>query len=225
MWEKKDGDGKGSGIHHFTSLMGSDKKLLLRTLPDKLPGVIRPETSATVVKLWKDFDELYKILGCQNPTDQQITNYFAKAVEWITFLSLSGKAMGYEKERITPYMHTMVYHMPKFMEVHKGINKFTGQESGTSSRMRENTQKIPKAECVSFWESNIKDTRAKHVRLSGEIVEDVQAPFPFDIYTLTAHQIKDKLKEIGVTTQLRCLKKLKKLLIETMSNKENKLPN
>lgn len=61
VWEKKDGDGKGSGIHDFTSLMGSDKKLLLRILPEKLPGVIRPETSATVVKLWKVFT-LYSCL-------------------------------------------------------------------------------------------------------------------------------------------------------------------
>lgn len=36
-----------------SSLMGSDKKLLLKALPDKLSGVVRPEISATVVKLWK----------------------------------------------------------------------------------------------------------------------------------------------------------------------------
>ena len=54
--------------------------------------------------------------------------FYFQAVDWIKlFVSLSGKAMGYEKERITPYMHAMVYHVPKFMEVHKGIKKFTGQ--------------------------------------------------------------------------------------------------
>ena len=53
VWEKMDGDGKASGIHDFTSLMGSDKKLLMKSLPDKLGQVVRPETSDTVVKIWR----------------------------------------------------------------------------------------------------------------------------------------------------------------------------
>ena len=53
VWKKMDADGKDSGLHDFTSLMGSDKKHLLRALPSKLGGVIRPETSSDVVKLWK----------------------------------------------------------------------------------------------------------------------------------------------------------------------------
>ena len=52
IWEKSNGDGKGSGLYDFTSLMGSDKKLLLKKLPDNLQGAIRPETSATVVQIW-----------------------------------------------------------------------------------------------------------------------------------------------------------------------------
>ena len=35
--------------------------------------------------------------------------------------------LGYEKARVTPYMHGMVYHVPGFMERHQGIKKFTGQ--------------------------------------------------------------------------------------------------
>ena len=53
VWKKKNADGKGSGTFDFTSLMGSDKKLLLEHLPAKLEGVIRPEGSNTVTKLWK----------------------------------------------------------------------------------------------------------------------------------------------------------------------------
>ena len=33
VWEKKNADGKGSGCYDFTSLMGSDKKILLKELP------------------------------------------------------------------------------------------------------------------------------------------------------------------------------------------------
>ena len=53
VWEKKNADGNGSGTFDFTSLMGSDKKLLLEHLPAKLEGAIRPEGSNTVTKLWK----------------------------------------------------------------------------------------------------------------------------------------------------------------------------
>ena len=53
VWEKMDGNGKGSGIYDFTSLMGSDKKILMKKLPDKLEGVVKSETSETVVKIWK----------------------------------------------------------------------------------------------------------------------------------------------------------------------------
>lgn len=53
VWEKTDADGKGSGLHDFTSLMGADKKLILKSLPEKLSTVIRPEISDTVVKIWK----------------------------------------------------------------------------------------------------------------------------------------------------------------------------
>jgi hypothetical protein len=53
VWEKRNADGKGSGIHDFTSLMGSDKKQLMKDLPDKLHGVIKPTQSESVIKVWK----------------------------------------------------------------------------------------------------------------------------------------------------------------------------
>lgn len=53
IWEKQDANGKAVCCTIFTSLMGSDKKLLLKTLPDKLDGIIKPETSETVVQIWK----------------------------------------------------------------------------------------------------------------------------------------------------------------------------
>ena len=51
VWEKKNADGKGSGTFDFTSLMGSDKKLLLEHLPDRLEGVIKPVGGNAVIKL------------------------------------------------------------------------------------------------------------------------------------------------------------------------------
>ena len=53
VWEKKNADGSGSGTYDFTSLMGSDKKLLLNKLPEKLLGVLQVDVSETVITLWK----------------------------------------------------------------------------------------------------------------------------------------------------------------------------
>lgn len=56
VWEKKDGDGKGCGKMDWTSLMGDEKKKLLRLLPGKLESQserIHPDTSKTVIQLWK----------------------------------------------------------------------------------------------------------------------------------------------------------------------------
>ena len=50
VWEKVDGDGKG-GNFDFTSLMGADKRLLLKALPSKLPAILPKETSETIAKL------------------------------------------------------------------------------------------------------------------------------------------------------------------------------
>ena len=56
VWEKKDGDGKGTGKMDWTSLMGDERKKLLRNLPGKLEAstnAIQCDTSKTVVKIWK----------------------------------------------------------------------------------------------------------------------------------------------------------------------------
>ena len=50
---KKDANGSGSGKYEFTSLMGNDEKILLKSLHEKLQGVIHPEGSTSVINLWK----------------------------------------------------------------------------------------------------------------------------------------------------------------------------
>lgn len=64
IWEKKNADGKGSGSHDFTSLMGSDKKILLENLPMKLEGVISPDTSDAVINIWKVSAPLLCMFDC-----------------------------------------------------------------------------------------------------------------------------------------------------------------
>ncbi len=43
------------------------------------------------------------------------------------FVSLGGEVSGFGKQHVTPYMHSLVYHVPNFMLRHNGIRKFTGQ--------------------------------------------------------------------------------------------------
>ena len=53
VWEKRNADGKGSGTWDWTSLMGDDRKILLRELPEKMEPLIQQDTAKTVVELWK----------------------------------------------------------------------------------------------------------------------------------------------------------------------------
>ena len=98
IWEKTNADGKGSGMYDFTSLLGADKKKLLAEIPEKLSNCIHPETSQTVIKIWKDFHELYQIVTSENPSIPTYLTCFDKAKAWINlFTSLRDKLIGYIK--------------------------------------------------------------------------------------------------------------------------------
>ena len=51
VWKNKNEDGKVLGLYDFTSLMGDDKKKLLKHLPDKLQGILQPKSEETVKNL------------------------------------------------------------------------------------------------------------------------------------------------------------------------------
>lgn len=68
------------------------------------------------------------MITCKKPTAEMMTDYHNKTKEWINlFISLRDKMNGYKKANITPYMHIMVYHIPKFFELYKTVKIFTGQ--------------------------------------------------------------------------------------------------
>ena len=73
----------------------------------------------------------------------------------------------------------------------------------------------------NYWKGLIKDDRKKRHRLSTEQVEEDEK---VDIETLTPKEIRAKLKELGVITKWRNLKKLKELYIKSSANKENERP-
>lgn len=124
---KTNADGKGSGQYDFTSLLGSDKKKLLKDLPSKLPGVIQSETVNTIQKLWQDFDALYSIVANRELSDEDTTGYFERAKGWVNlFTSLRDERIGYKRANVTPYMHAMVHHIPTFFEKYRTVKLFTG---------------------------------------------------------------------------------------------------
>lgn len=125
--EQRNADRKASEKHDWTSLLGADKKILLDALPDKMKSFHRPEKSDVIVKMWKDFHQIYKIVNNWAP-EHNPTYFFIQAKEWINcFLQMNGKREGYEKSRITPYMHIMVAHIPRFLELCRSVKIFTGQ--------------------------------------------------------------------------------------------------
>lgn len=127
VWKKKNSDGKESGVHDWTSLMGNDKRLSLYHLPEKMKNFLRPETASKVTKIWEDFAELYKQLSNWQPNTSR-TEFWTKVKQWvIDSISFAGLQEGYERKRVTPYMQIMVAHIPLFFTLHKTVKIFTGQ--------------------------------------------------------------------------------------------------
>ena len=104
------------------------KKDFLRVLPDKLRMAIQEETCDTVKKIWLDFHKIYQTISKDNPTEHDIEHSHQQAKDWINlFLLLNGKRKGYNRTRLTPYMHILVYHVPVFLKQYSTLKVFTGQ--------------------------------------------------------------------------------------------------
>jgi hypothetical protein len=55
IWEKMNANGSGSGTYNFTSLMGTDKRILLEQLGKKLeinPDAVEQSIRPSVIQLW-----------------------------------------------------------------------------------------------------------------------------------------------------------------------------
>jgi hypothetical protein len=53
VWEKLDGNGKKTSKYEWTSLVGDEKKKLLRNLPHKFDKFLKPETCETTKQIWQ----------------------------------------------------------------------------------------------------------------------------------------------------------------------------
>jgi len=69
VWELRNADGKASGKYDWTSLLGTDKKIILEELPDKMKTFLHSDTSDAIIKVWKGFGNLYKIVNNWAPDE------------------------------------------------------------------------------------------------------------------------------------------------------------
>ena len=53
VWEKLDNNGKKTNRFDWRSLVGQEKKKLLKSLPEKFAQVLKPDTCDTVTKIWQ----------------------------------------------------------------------------------------------------------------------------------------------------------------------------
>ena len=128
IWNKKNADGSESNLKEFTSLLGSQKKKLIHEFPSKLHLFLYPDTCNTVEKIWTDFAQLYDMISDFNLTKDACTELFSKGKAWIElYCSLRGVRPGYSRQKVTPYMHLIPYHIPHFVKLHGCVKKFTGQ--------------------------------------------------------------------------------------------------
>ena len=160
VWEKRSEDGKSSGHHDFTSILGNDKKKLLKNLPDKFIECLQHETCHEVEEIWESFHELYNIITDKN--SDKLTSpdrYFEMARTWVNkFTSLRDKRIGYKRAGITPYMHAMVFHVPIFMKEFHSVKTFTGQGVEKNNDVARN---------VVLRKSNKQDAAADIIKLES----------------------------------------------------------
>ncbi|XP_068678807.1 uncharacterized protein [Montipora foliosa] len=67
VWKKRNADGTPSGLYDWTSMVGNEKKKVLRSLPEKFPQILDPEHCDTITKIWKGFDNVYQTLSAWKP--------------------------------------------------------------------------------------------------------------------------------------------------------------
>ena len=87
IWETRDPSGRGTGKLEFTSLMGEEKKKLLRRLPSKLTerDALHPNSKNTVIEIWQKFEALYAVVNHEYSDLNAVLSagIFTLANEWV----------------------------------------------------------------------------------------------------------------------------------------------
>ena len=96
--------------------------------------------------------------------------YFGLANDWVKlFISLEGKRKGYEKKRVTSYMHCLVYYMPFLSSLHLGLMmlRFSGQGMDKANYIaksihHQHSNKIDA--CANILKGSMRRLQLKHMQ-------------------------------------------------------------
>ena len=99
-------------------MVGPEKLKLLSKIdiPELFPDL--PEGDK-VQQIWKDFLAVYNLLRSTTAESNKIKESSKKWLE--LFLKV------YQTKNVTPYMHTLVFHVPEFIELHGSIAPYSQQ--------------------------------------------------------------------------------------------------
>ena len=102
---------KESNVLKWRDLTGPEKCKLFASI--KIPELFPDLKNADIVqKLWDNFKVIYKILWSNKKLDENgITDFTTKVTSWITLFTSV-----YHTRHVTPYMHVLVAHVPKFLK-------------------------------------------------------------------------------------------------------------
>ena len=105
----------------WRDLTGPEKYRLLRKiqLPLLFPNIPMVET---LQEIWNEFSKLNACIRSDSLTTETISAFESDAQQWLKkFLSV------YQTKHVTPYIHTLVAHVPEFLRIHRTIAPFTQQ--------------------------------------------------------------------------------------------------
>ena len=109
-------------------------KKVVRELPDKLVFVVHNDTLDKTIQIWSDFYKLYSFICSSECETKSVEYIFEKCKSWVnSFLSLSNKRKGYNECNVTPYMHTLLYHVPYFVKTFGSLRKYSCQTVETTN--------------------------------------------------------------------------------------------
>lgn len=158
-----------------------------------------------------------------------------------TYLSLGGEVCGFEKLSITPYLHILMYHVPKLLKFENSLKSFTGQgveknndivraiyhnKSNRHDACKEAIQALKRIDHLqeyerdpreykkqnnNYWNVEIYEQRRKKPRLCVDVRDDPEVS-DLDVDNMSIKEIKEKLKQFNITTKLRKIEKLRDIL-------------
>ena len=158
------------------------------------------------------------------------------------FIRLEGKRKGCEKQRVSPYMPCLVYHMPFLSGLKLGLTKFSGQGMEKANEIaksihHQHSNKIDA--CANILKGSMRQLQLKHMQresreYSKRNLEDIfkkrhriehsselehsREENPAE--ELSVSNVKDQLKSLSVKTWLRYEQKLRELLKKRIEKSE-----